>query len=242
MGFKDFAFSLQVRDAIKRIAGDVVSSMRPESRYGIVTDINYERMRSSVLLTSATESVTVHMGSVQPLEVGQRVRVEGSAADSYIAEVYGRTANIQIAGKRVADEANMPWTVPANSVVRFNGFGNANEFSQLSGGIEAVGNYGLRVPIDGWYMCGGSVRWATTTQNQTQLRLYKGADGMFSVETRMSSTNDVQSLSTLEYLQAEEVLSVHVFSSVSRSLTGGSSWAPITNLWAIWKGSSDVEF
>jgi hypothetical protein len=83
----EYAFSLQMRDTIQKLAAEQVELARPKPRYGVVDSLDTGR-RVNVTLNGETAPISVPYGSARP-EVGQRVRVEGTLGDRYVADVIG---------------------------------------------------------------------------------------------------------------------------------------------------------
>lgn len=86
-----------MRDVIKKMVADEIDAQRPPYRYGIVQSIDRDNFKCSVLLTGDPAPVMVNMGSIQPKETGQKVRVEGNKADKYVADVIGEPYHYDVA-------------------------------------------------------------------------------------------------------------------------------------------------
>lgn len=91
MGLSDFAFSMQMRDTIEKIATSVVERLRPRYRYAVVESIDYAASTCAVIFNGEDSSVIVNMTTVKPSAVGQVVRVDGLLNDRFIADVKGQT-------------------------------------------------------------------------------------------------------------------------------------------------------
>lgn len=89
MGMGDFAFSLQMRDTIRRMMKEAIDTDRPRYRYAIVNTIDRVARKCTVTFNGETNPVIVNMGAIQPKAVGQTVRVEGIGTDKYISDVIG---------------------------------------------------------------------------------------------------------------------------------------------------------
>lgn len=90
MGLSDFAFSLQMRDTIQRLMRESIDTLRPRYRYAKVNTIDRTTRKCTVTFNGETDPVIVNMGSIQPLEPDQYVRVEGIGTDKFITEVMGQ--------------------------------------------------------------------------------------------------------------------------------------------------------
>lgn len=89
MQFGDFPFTLQLRDIVNRLTREAVDVLRPRYRYGTVESIDRPNRKAEVIYNGDSASVIVNMGSIQPKEVGQQVRIEGIGTDKYIADIMG---------------------------------------------------------------------------------------------------------------------------------------------------------
>lgn len=88
-GMGDLSYSMQMRDVIRRLVKEAVDQFRPRPRYAVVQLIDRPNRKCSVLYNGDVEPVVVNMGSIQPKEIGQVVRIEGVGTDKYIADVMG---------------------------------------------------------------------------------------------------------------------------------------------------------
>ena len=104
MGFNDLAFSLKMRDALKKISRDVVNKERPAYRYGKVTSIDRVAYKCGVTMAGDSAPVLVNMGTIQPRDIGQVVRVEGIGTDRFITDVIGGASSTPMS---VLGEANL---------------------------------------------------------------------------------------------------------------------------------------
>lgn len=92
-GMEELAFSLKMRDAIKRMVRVAIDEMRPSYRYGVVDSIDRPTRKCGVIINGDTAPVIINMGSIQPREVGQTVRVDGKLGDRYVTDVLGPAVN-----------------------------------------------------------------------------------------------------------------------------------------------------
>jgi microcystin-dependent protein len=92
-GFERFESALRGRDVLERLIRNVINRERPRPRYGEVLEISRTQSRCLVRLNGDTTSVLIPMGAIQPLAVGQIVRVEGVGTDRYITDVIGGAAS-----------------------------------------------------------------------------------------------------------------------------------------------------
>lgn len=88
-GMGDLAFSMQMRDTIDRMVKEAIDRERPRYRYAKVTKIDRTARKCDVIYNGETSAVRVNMGSVQPHNVDQIVRVEGIGTDKFITDVIG---------------------------------------------------------------------------------------------------------------------------------------------------------
>jgi hypothetical protein len=89
MGMDESAFALKMRDIVTELVRKEVDRLRPRHRYGKVTSIDRKNYVCNVQYSGETTPVQVKMGSVQPVRVGQIVRVEGTLTERYVADVMG---------------------------------------------------------------------------------------------------------------------------------------------------------
>ena len=87
--FKDQIIALQMREIIRGIIREELDKLRPKYQLATVTGIDRAHSKCQVRFNGETTSSTIPMGSIQPKEVGQIVRVDGMAGDRFIAEVLG---------------------------------------------------------------------------------------------------------------------------------------------------------
>lgn len=94
--FSDYRIALQMRDVIQAMVREEVEKQRPRYQMGVVTSIDRVTRKCGVQFPGEAGSVSVNMGSIQPNNTGQVVRVEGLAGDRYIADVIGYTYSDKI--------------------------------------------------------------------------------------------------------------------------------------------------
>lgn len=87
----DYAASLQMRDLIQTMVETAINQQRPKYQYAQVKNIDPENYQCGVVFVGdpATNVITVKMGSIQPVQVGQVVRVGGKAPDKFVEDVMG---------------------------------------------------------------------------------------------------------------------------------------------------------
>lgn len=78
-----------MRDLIKNLVREEMEATRPVYTYATVASIDRNARRCTVIFPDSAEAVPVQMGSIQPQDVGQTVRIDGIAGDRYIADVMG---------------------------------------------------------------------------------------------------------------------------------------------------------
>lgn len=88
-GMSDFSFSTSMRDVISKLIDNRVAALRPEPKYATVAEIDIANRRCGVIFTGEQAAVYVSMGAIQPQEIGQIVRIEGTRGDRFIADVIG---------------------------------------------------------------------------------------------------------------------------------------------------------
>src|SRR5690242_18343360 len=89
MGLGDFETALRMRDMLQKLVAGEVESQRPRLQYATVTAIDRVKRKCSVKFPGDSSSVSVSMGSVQPRDVGQIVRIDGLLGDRFVADVMG---------------------------------------------------------------------------------------------------------------------------------------------------------
>ncbi len=98
MGMGEFAYSMQMRDTIKRMIESILDSSRPKPRYAFVTAVNWGTNKCTVQYTGDDNPVIVNTGKTEPM-VGQIVRIEGIGTDKYVADIVGSHDSSPITGQ-----------------------------------------------------------------------------------------------------------------------------------------------
>lgn len=88
-GFGEYKTALKTRDIIERIARSVINRERPKYRYAKVMAIDSVNFKCDVQFPGQSTTVRVSMGTIQPSEINQTVRVAGLGNDFYIEDVIG---------------------------------------------------------------------------------------------------------------------------------------------------------
>lgn len=90
-GFDEYRIAAKARDIFRTIAQKEIDKLRPVPGYGTVIEIDRVNRRARVRFPGDGEDTysSVGMGSVQPLDVGQTVRVAGIIGDRFIDDVMG---------------------------------------------------------------------------------------------------------------------------------------------------------
>lgn len=184
MSMEEFAFSLQMRDTLKRMIRVLVDAERPRYRYATVESVDYSTRKAAVVHNGETGSVQVNMGSIMPY-VGQKVRVEGIGTDKFITDVYGKpygyfadmivdrlrvrsTADVAEAGADATDpvifgdENGAHVAFDNNELIAFSAPGTRTPYGLNSGAtipLDQIGTGISRVPNLQWVT--GSIQTAT---------------------------------------------------------------------------------
>lgn len=113
--FDDWDFATRFRDVIVDIAESALARARPEARYAQVVSIDRVNRKCVVQFPGEAVTVTVPMGSIQPAQAGQTVRVVGTLGDRYIDDVMGQA--VVAGGTPIGAVVQWPLaTVPAGYV------------------------------------------------------------------------------------------------------------------------------
>ena len=88
-GFSDISIATSMRDAIKAITEAAILKIHPPCRYGEVVQLDASSYICKVKFPGSSEPVSVNMGSVQPSEIGQKVRVSPQSGDFFLEDVIG---------------------------------------------------------------------------------------------------------------------------------------------------------
>jgi hypothetical protein len=87
--FDDWDFATRFRDVIANIAEATIERTRPSARYARVVTIDRAGRKCTVLFPGEPGAVSIPMGSIQPAQPGQTVRIMGVLGDRYIDDVMG---------------------------------------------------------------------------------------------------------------------------------------------------------
>lgn len=147
----------RVWEALSVLRGEV--STKPSQTQGRITSVNPVRVQ---LDTDSSPSPLTPRVLNGPVAVGDRVTVLHTKHDLTVVGIVGKKP---VAGHRYAVRGQ---TIPAYSTTTLAIFGSAGD--DVSGGVTTVGDYGLRVPEDGWYSISGMLRWMGSSSS-TQLRI-----------------------------------------------------------------------
>lgn len=93
---RDYETGVQIRDIIKKLAVQVVDRERPRHQYAIVDSIDRPNRSCMVVYPGDTTPVKVSMGSIQPVAIGQTVRISGVRGDRFIDDVMGLASGAPI--------------------------------------------------------------------------------------------------------------------------------------------------
>lgn len=89
MTLQDINSAARVREAVAKIATEVVESERPRSRYATVISINKAARTLVVKYPDEAATFTVRCGALIPLATGQVVRVGGQMGDRHVEDIIG---------------------------------------------------------------------------------------------------------------------------------------------------------
>lgn len=101
MGWQDSKTAIDMRDAILRLTEQTIERKRPAPSYAEVISIDRVGRTSQLLFPGSTVPVTVPMGSIQPLTVGQIVRVNGVDTDRYVEDVMGNAYFLGVSNQKI---------------------------------------------------------------------------------------------------------------------------------------------
>lgn len=100
----------RTRDAIRRLALEVVLSEYPRPRYAVVTEIDLpQRIVTVQYPEDETATFKIQAGSMMPTEVGAIVRLAGSNGARYIDDVI--SGEVTVPGLEITEPT--AWTTPA---------------------------------------------------------------------------------------------------------------------------------
>lgn len=119
----EFKAALRMRDLIETLVRKELDRVRPQYSYAVVETIDREQRRATVTFGDEPLPVPVKMGSIQPKEVGQVVRVDGLKGDRFISDVMGDVVfpgflDLQSGFTDVQSQVNDSIIVPVTSSTR----------------------------------------------------------------------------------------------------------------------------
>jgi hypothetical protein len=150
MGF-DYNTVMQLKELMIEIVKTHVDDIRPRYQYGIVQSIDRVKQKCTVLFTGDDIPIPVNMGSIQPMAVGQRVRIDGVRGDRYISDVIGQAF---LTGPEIFTPALSSGVISHDDQFGHKPYGVKNNFGEAqlwgtirrSSGSFASGNFVLTVP------------------------------------------------------------------------------------------------
>lgn len=170
--------------------------LMPSVRSATVTGVSPLRVQ----FDGETAPVSASPTTLVPVGPGDRVRVlHYGNTDLILGRV---SAPSPVVGIRQG-VANQEF--PGGQVTRYDGFASSGDLL-LSGGVQAVSNYGLRVPETGVYQINASIRFATSTMSR-QIRISGGGTEIY-VDY---STTQTATASLMYPLQADDIVSMSVW-------------------------------
>src|SRR5690625_3015838 len=139
-------------------------------------------------------------------------------------------ADQPIIGKRLLVNTQ---TISAGDTPMVTGFAASGD--DLSGGLQAVSNWGIRVPVDGWYRINASMRFGTGSSSTLQTRIVQGANinnvNGIAVNVQTNSPgNSIVPVTSIANLSANTVVGVMVYSSLQR----------LTSVWSAFRDASSL--
>lgn len=112
--FSRYTVAQDMVNIIRKVAAEQIEKLRPQYRFATVDSIDRVNLKCDVIYVGETVPVTVSMGSIQPLNVGQTVRIAGMTGDRYIDDVlgegYGNTSGTVEPGFRISTSTTKPTT------------------------------------------------------------------------------------------------------------------------------------
>lgn len=115
MRFGDWEAALKARDVIRELINEQIDKQRPNYSYAVVQNISPTEQKATVQFPGS-DPIDVRMGVVQPVEIGQIVKVGGRSNDKSIQEVYG-PSNIPLGEIGYTEITNDQTIVPPLDVV-----------------------------------------------------------------------------------------------------------------------------
>lgn len=94
MRLGDLAYAAQMRDFIRSEVAKQIDKLRPPVREAVVVTLDPTNYQATVRFLDEPDgdAIPVRMSGVQPVSVGQVVRIEGPRGDRFISAVYGETS------------------------------------------------------------------------------------------------------------------------------------------------------
>lgn len=89
--FSDLSIAQQIDAYVKQAVQKELQKHRPAPRYATVRTINTDDKSCMVTFIGETDHVRVVYNNIVPAEIGQHVRIEGTAGDRYISAIRGST-------------------------------------------------------------------------------------------------------------------------------------------------------
>lgn len=201
----------------------------PTYRFGTITGTDPLRVR----LDGETSPVPSRPVTLIPAQVGDRVLVHIYHRQMVILGKVGGVISPGIpphesppvAGRRYAVATR---TIPANTTTRFTGFGSSGD--SVSGGVQTVSNYGLRLPESGWYTVTAGMRWQDSSSS-AQLRIMADDTMIASDFTYPADSGGVTSnASTVVYLVEGTNVFLNLYTTAERSTNSASAFQPMCHL------------
>lgn len=116
-GFADPSNAARMREVVQRIALQTIDEVRPDYRYGTVTQIDGDLGRAMVQLSGDTSPIPVKILGVQPVETGQVVQVAGHKGDRFISGIVGQAVATGVPSTDLPGPANFTLGSNLESVV-----------------------------------------------------------------------------------------------------------------------------
>lgn len=131
-----------------------------------------------------------------------------------------------VAGRIWADRSQ---SIPTSTLTRLNIFGS----SEVSGGVVALGNYGLRVPVPGWYSLTAGLRWDGSSTS-VQLRILVGNTMAAQELVHPADASGVTSSAATNYrLAANAEVTIEVYVTAARETSTAGTFYPASHLSAV---------
>jgi hypothetical protein len=92
----DYNTAIRIKRVMRGVARQVVSEMRPLPRVATVVGINRLANSADIMFLEDTEPSTVYMSNnLQPVQVGDKVRVAGQGRGKFIMQIVGQSTGYQ---------------------------------------------------------------------------------------------------------------------------------------------------